>query len=131
MLNQVVIRGEVVVEPKYLTSKKGLPILNFRINAGDRKKKAKENYFTITCFGKLAQSASKLVGNGSDIVVIGRLKNYCWNDKTGTKRETYQIDAFALDYISLKKPLREIQREQNEPFELDEFEDTGEDEAPF
>jgi single-strand DNA-binding protein len=86
-----------------------LCICNFSI-AVNNLKGSKGNYteevsfFDCTMFGKLAGNAGKYVTKGKQIAIEGRLKQECWEDSDGLKRNKIKIIVHTIQLLGGNGP---------------------------
>ena len=100
MLSQVILEGVVSGEPHL---KETSDVLNFTIGvtryyknkAGE--KVTETSQFSVVAFGSMCKRPLK---DGSDVRIVGRLKQNKWTDKDGMKHSEVQIVA---EHIEIKK----------------------------
>ena len=102
MLNTLILEGVVSGEP-HLKETKETSVLNFTIEyARYYKNKAGENIaetsqFDVVAFNSMCKRPLK---NGSEVRIVGRLKQNKWTDKDGVSHSEVQIMA---EHIEIKK----------------------------
>jgi single-strand DNA-binding protein len=84
-LNSVLIEGNLVRDPKFTTTPKGIPVCTFSIASNrfyrsDDGLEKEVSYFDIETWGKLAETCQKLGHKGRSVRVVGRLKQDRWTD---------------------------------------------------
>lgn len=99
----IALTGLVVTDLRHLTTSEGLPITSFRLASTSRKLDratqtwvdGETNFYTVTCFRRLATNVAASVEKGHRVVVIGRLRIKEWQagERTGLNIE---IDADAV-----------------------------------
>lgn len=96
--------------------------IRLAVDGYDRKAKAKKaDFFTITLFGRDADSAVQYLNTGSYISVTGELRDNQYTDKTGTKR--YETQLIGSDTVFGPKttaggPTTPTQTDPTDPFGL-------------
>ena len=101
-LNSLILEGVVSGEP-LLNETSTTSVLNFTIEyARYYKNKAGENVietsqFSVVAFGSMCKRPLK---NGSEVRIVGRLKQNKWTDKDGVTHSEVQIMA---EHIKIKK----------------------------
>lgn len=97
------LTGVIATSPRKLKTAEGLAITSFRFASYSRRFDAKQqrwidadtNWFTVTCFRRLAENAGQSLEKGDHIFVSGRLRIRDWEagERSGTNVE---IDADSL-----------------------------------
>jgi single-strand DNA-binding protein len=96
-MEKITITGLVATTPRHLVTQEGLPITSFRLASAtrrfDRTKNewvdSETNWYTITCFRKLAQNVASSVSKGDRVTLSGDLRIRDWDngERTGTSVE--------------------------------------------
>lgn len=91
---------------RYTDSQKA--VVNFDIAVDDSyqsdgKTVANTNFFRITAWGKIAESAGKYLGKGSKVFVEGTIKNSSY-EKDGNKHYKTEFTALNIEYLVTKSP---------------------------
>lgn len=60
----------------------------------------KSNYIDVTVFGRQAASAGRYLAKGRQVAVQGRLEWRSWETKEGGKRQTVEVVAEHVQYLS-------------------------------
>src|SRR5580700_5350449 len=107
-LNRVFLVGNLGKDPEVRQTPSGTTVGNLRLGVTERLKKGDEykdqtEWFTIVCFGKTAENASKYLQKGRQIFVEGRLQTRTWEDKTGQTRYTTEVIANQLLFLGSAK----------------------------
>lgn len=103
MINSLILEGVVSGEP-HLKETSTITVLNFTVEyTRYYKNKARENVietsqFSVVAFGSMCKRPLK---NGSEVRIVGRLKQNKWTDKDGVLHSEVQIMA---EHIEIKKP---------------------------
>ena len=103
MLNSLILEGVVSGEP-HLKETKETSVLNFTVEytryyknkAG--KKVTETSQLSVVAFNSMCKRPLK---NGSEVRIVGRLKQNKWTDKDGVSYSEVQIMA---EHIEIKKP---------------------------
>lgn len=105
-VNTVTIVGRLVAKPELKYSASGNAIGSFRIannifipGRDGKENKTKVNFFSVTCFGKRAESCEKHLDKGSMVIITGRLDFQEWATKDNQKRSTVKIVANQVQFI--------------------------------
>lgn len=106
-MNIAIVQGRAVQQPEIEQSEKGQIYSRFRV-AVERPYKGKDvprksDFFTVVCFGKLAQFAANHIAKGALMTVLGRLEQSEFIDRDGKRSERTSIIA---DKITLHEWLR-------------------------
>ncbi|MCK4796696.1 MAG: single-stranded DNA-binding protein [Spirochaetes bacterium] len=105
-LNHVSIIGRLVKDPeiKYTTS--GMPVTKFSIANNvsfmqNEERKDYANYFDINVWGNQAVNCEKYLKKGSQVAILGNLRQNRWNDKTtGQTRSKVEITANSVQFLT-------------------------------
>lgn len=104
-LNRVSLIGNLGKDPELRHTQSGATIGNLRLGVTERRKEGDEykdhtEWFTVVCFGKTAENATKYLQKGRQVYVEGRLQTRTWDDKTtGQKRYSTEVLASQLLFI--------------------------------
>ena len=97
MLNQVVLTGNLGVDPEVFYSSEGNAVASF--NLAFRASKKKTGWIKVVCFGRLAEVSEKHLHKGALIGVIGTLDQQKWETEEGATRTSFQVIANSLEFI--------------------------------
>lgn len=105
MFDTLTVRGFAATKPDLRTLPDGTPVSSFRLASTPRRFDAESgswvdvgptNWYTVTCFRKLAANAASSLKVGDAVLVQGRLRLRPWTTKDGIERLTVEIDASSL-----------------------------------
>jgi single-strand DNA-binding protein len=91
--------GNAAGDPTLRYSPAGMPIASFGLAVNHRFQKNGEweervSFFDVSCFGSLAENVSESVSRGQRVMVVGRMEQDNWEDKTtGEKRSKIKVVA--------------------------------------
>lgn len=122
-LNCVQIIGNLVRDPEIKTSAKGTPFGRVTIGVTRKytvgeEKKEEASFFDVDVNGSIAESLGKYKKKGDPILVVGRLQQQQWEDKTtGAKRSAVLIRADSVQFLARpeKDPASAPQRSASAP----------------
>ena len=97
MLNSCILTGNLGADPEILYSSEGDPIATF--NLAFRSSKKKSGWIKVTCFGRLAEVASRYLHKGARIAVVGTLDQNNWKSDKGNQRSSLQLIANSIEFI--------------------------------
>ena len=124
-MNTVALIGRVGQDPQVRNTGGGKTVANFSLAVdegfGDRKV---THWIPVVAWEKTAELISQYVSKGSQLAVEGRLQVRSWEDRDGNKRQTTEVVANRVDFLSKSETKRQS-RSQNEPVEV------GEEDIPF
>ena len=110
--------GNVGRDPDMRYTQAGKPVVNFSVacnrvgppptDGGERREETE--WFTVVCFGRLAEVASNLVSKGSKVFVEGRIQTRSYEARDGQTRFVVEVVANELQMLSPRQP-----REMGEP----------------
>lgn len=104
-INRVILTGNLTKDPELKTLDSGFAICSLRIANNTRKKEGdnwvdKPNYFDVTIFGRSGENAAKYLAKGRSVAIDGRLEWREWEDKEGNKRQSTEIIADNVQFLS-------------------------------
>ncbi len=90
------------VDLKYLPSGKAVTKFTIAINSGFGDKQ-KVDYINIVCFDKLAEICANYLDKGKKCAIQGRISTSSYETKNGEKRNTTEIVAERVEFLSTEK----------------------------
>lgn len=105
MFDTLTVRGFAATKPDLRNLPDGTPVASFRLASTPRRFDTESNswvdvgptnWYTVTCFRRLAANAASSLKVGDAVLVMGRLRLRPWTTKEGQERLTVEIDATAL-----------------------------------
>jgi single-strand DNA-binding protein len=102
-LNSVLIEGNMVCDPKFMETPKGMPLCTFSIASsrfyeGDNGLKKEVSFFDIKVWSKLAETCNNLGHKGRSVKVVGRLKQERWTGYDGKPHASVCIVAEHVEF---------------------------------
>ena len=97
MLNSCILTGNLGADPETYYSSEGDPVGTF--NLAFRSSKNKSGWIKVTCFGRLAEVASRYLHKGARIAIVGTLDQNQWKSEKGNKRSLIQLIANSIEFI--------------------------------
>lgn len=99
-LNKVMIIGNLGKDPEMRYTPNGSPVTNFSVAVSRRSKtpegenREETEWFRVTCWEKLAETANTYLTKGKQVYVEGRLRTHSWDDaQSGQKRYSTEVVA--------------------------------------
>lgn len=96
--NTFTLAGRLAADPEVSSGQTTRVRIRLAVDGYDHSAKAKKtDFFSITLFGRRAESIGQYAQKGSFLVVSGELRENQWTDKQGQKRYDVQLvgdDAF-------------------------------------
>ena len=86
------------------------------------------DFFNFTAFGKQAETMSKFLKKGSEVVIQGRLQTRSWEDNEGKKRYATDVIVDSFEFCGKKE---ENSTSNNIPTEVNVVENNDSDDLPF
>lgn len=104
-INRVVMTANLTRDPELKSTGSGTSVCQLRVASNSRAKENdqwvdKPNYFDVVCFGAQADNCQKFLAKGRPIAVDGRLDWREWNASDGSKRQSIQIIADSIQFLS-------------------------------
>lgn len=120
-LNKVLIIGNVGGEPQMRFTPSGKQVTSFNVATNNRYKDAngesreETEWFSVVCWGKLAELCNQYLKKGSLVFVEGRNKTRSW-DKDGEKH--YKTELIGNKVVFLDKQTAEVDKSTPEAEEI-------------
>jgi single-strand DNA-binding protein len=106
-INRVIITGNLTRDPELRSTGSGTSICGLRVACNTRRKDNqsgewvdKPNYFDVTIFGRQGENAAQYLAKGRPVAIDGRLEWREWQDKEGNKRQSIDIIADNVQFLS-------------------------------
>jgi single-strand DNA-binding protein len=105
-INRVVLTGNLTRDPELRSLQSGSSVCSLRIASNTRRKDAsgewgdKPNYFNVTVWGAQGENCNRFLTKGRSVAVDGRLEWREWQDKDGNRRESIEIVADSVQFLS-------------------------------
>ncbi|UCF04085.1 MAG: single-stranded DNA-binding protein [bacterium] len=98
-VNKVILIGNLGSDPELRHTPNGTPVANFRIatnevftnREGERDQRTE--WHRIVAFGRLAEICGQYLKKGKQVYIEGRLRTREWEDQSGNRRFTTEINA--------------------------------------
>ena len=104
-INKSILVGNLGRDPDIRYAQSGMAICKMRLAVTERVKdgvdgwKDATEWFTVTAFGKLAETAAQYLNKGRQVYVEGRLKTDKYKDKEGIERTSIEVIANTLQFL--------------------------------
>ncbi len=105
-LSKAIVIGNLGRDPEMRYMPSGSPVTSFSVAASRRWKSQdgteheETEWFKVSCFGRLAETANEYLQKGKQVYIEGRLHLGSWDDRqSGEKR--YQMEIAATDFQML------------------------------
>jgi single-strand DNA-binding protein len=104
-INRVVLTGNLTRDPELRSTGGGLTVCKLRVAVNTRRKNSdgtwdeKPNYFSVTVFGRQADSCGQYLRKGRPIAIDGRLEWSEYTNNEGQKRESIDIIADTVQFL--------------------------------
>lgn len=130
MLNHIVIMGRLTKDPELRYTQSQTPVASFTLAVDrDYGQDKQTDFFDCIAWRKTGEFVSKYFTKGSMAVVSGTMQSRDWEDKNGTKRRSWEVNAQSVYFGSSKKEKREDDLPDYAPRFADI--DTDDGELPF
>lgn len=101
MTDTMTVRGFAGTDPEFKAANTGNNVATFRLGSTPRWRNpqtgdwvsGETNWFTVACFGRLAENVTESVHKGEPVVVTGRPRMRPWTDSEGRQRWDFEINA--------------------------------------
>jgi single-strand DNA-binding protein len=129
LLNQVNISGRLARDPE-TRSVGNSTVTNFTLGVSEKYKdrqtgeqKEKTAWVRVVAWGKTGEIAAE-ASKGDEVVITGKLETRTWEDKDKNKRESTEVNAFAVFVIGKRNAQKASAKPKGDPNPFD-------DEIPF
>ena len=107
-INRVIITGNLTSDPELRAiGGNGNSVCKLRVAVNTRRKDGqsgewvdKPNYFDVTVWGAQGENCAKYLSKGRGVAVDGRLEWREWQDQQGNKRQSVDIIADTVQFLS-------------------------------
>lgn len=105
--NKVVLLGNLTSDPELRTTTSGQNVASFSIavnrvyNNSQGERQEETSFINCTAWGRTAETISKYVSKGRQILVSGRLQQRTWQDKdTGKNRSAIDVVVEEFSFVN-------------------------------
>jgi len=104
-VNKVILLGRLGKDPDLRYTSQQIPVCNFTMATGERRKDASGNWVdhtewhNIVAFGKQAELIKQYLKKGREVYVEGRIQTRKWQDKEGKDRYTTEIILSSFQFV--------------------------------
>jgi single-strand DNA-binding protein len=148
-VNRVVITGNLTRDPELRSTPGGTSVCKLRVAVNSRRKDGqtgewvdKPNYFDVTVWGAQGENCANYLSKGRPVAVDGRLDWREWEAQDGSKRQSIEIIADAVQFLGSRDGSggggnggNGFQGQSDVPADTSDFEEasvgTKEDDIPF
>jgi single-strand DNA-binding protein len=109
-INRVVLTGNLTRDPELRSLQSGMSVCSMRIACNTRRKnnatgewEDKPNYFDVTVWGAQGENCARFLAKGRPVALDGRLEWREWQDKEGNNRQSVEIIADAVQFLSSRE----------------------------
>jgi single-strand DNA-binding protein len=106
-INRVIITGNLTADPDLRSLPSGTSVCKLRVAVNTRRKDGQSgewrdfpNYFDVTVWGAQGENCSRYLSKGRGVAIDGRLEWREWQDKEGNKRQSIDIIADTVQFLS-------------------------------
>src|SRR4051794_27987929 len=105
-INRVVLTGNLTRDPELRSTASGMSVCSLRIASNTRRKNQstgewedKPNFFDVTVWGAQGENCARFLSKGRPVALDGRLEWREWGAQDGTKRQSVEIVADAVQFL--------------------------------
>jgi single-strand DNA-binding protein len=105
-INRVIITGNLTADPELRQLPSGTSLCRLRLATNTRRKgesgdwEDKANFFDVVVWGALGENTARYLSKGSPLAIDGRLEWREWKDREGSIRQTVEIIAENVQFLS-------------------------------
>ena len=110
--------GRLTKDPELRYTANNFPMCSFTL-AIDRqgKEEKKTNFIPVKVLGKTAENVAKFLSKGKLAGVEGEIQTDSYEAKDGSKRYTWEVLAYRVEFLEKKEAMPQAQRFETEQFE--------------
>lgn len=133
--NKIIIVGNLGRDPELRYTPQGTAVCNFSMATNEKRRdKSGElqditTWFKITLWNRQAENAAKYLTKGSPVYIEGRLKLDEWTDRDGNTRQTLDVTATDMQFISAGARTEEMSASAGVSSSANEFPQSGDNEG--
>ncbi|QPC82323.1 single-stranded DNA-binding protein [Phototrophicus methaneseepsis] len=97
---QTIVVGNVGRDPELRYTQSGAAVTGFSVAVTTRwtdrqtnERREKTNWYSVSCWGRLAEVANQYVRKGTQIMVVGTVTARAWSDQGGESRASLDLRA--------------------------------------
>jgi single-strand DNA-binding protein len=104
-LNKVLLMGNLTKDPELRYTPQGTAVVNLRLAVNRRYRNKNQELKEETCFvtavvwNKQAETCNQYLQKGRPVFVEGRLQSRSWEDASGQKRSTIEVQAERVQFL--------------------------------
>lgn len=104
--SRVILVGNLGRDPEMRYSQSGIPITNFSLAVGRRRRQPdgsytdETNWFRITLYRQQAENAAEWLKKGNRVLVEGQLRIHTYTGQDGVERTSVDVDADGFQNLS-------------------------------
>jgi single-strand DNA-binding protein len=105
-INRVILTGNLTRDPELRSLPSGMSVCSLRVACNTRRKNQstgdwedKPNYFDVTVWGAQGENCARFLTKGRPVAVDGRLEWREWQAQDGSKRQSVEIVADAVQFL--------------------------------
>lgn len=108
-VNKVILVGRLGKDPELRYTPQQIPVCNFSLATGERRKDANGNWVehtewhNIVVFNKTAENCANFLKKGREVYLEGKIQTKKWQDKEGRDRYTTEIIANTVQFLGGKE----------------------------
>ena len=113
-MNTVNLIGRLTKDPELRYTANNFPMCSFTL-AIDRqgKEEKKTNFIPVKVLGKTAENVAKFLSKGKLAGVEGEIQTDSYEAKDGTKRYTWEVLAYRVEFLEKKEQGMAMQQKEN------------------
>lgn len=120
-MNKIILIGNLTKDPELKETNNNISVCTFTIAVSRKFKNAqgeKEvDFLNIVVWRNLAENCNKYLQKGSKCSVIGTIQNRSYEAQDGTKRYITEIVAEEVEFLTIKKDIKEEKGSDLEPID--------------
>ena len=135
-MNQLTIIGNLTRDPELRTTQTGVSVCTFTVAVnrrrfGQNQGQPEADFFRVTAWRELGENCAKYLLKGRKVCVEGSVQVRSYDAKDGTKRQTVEISADEVEFLSSPTTRKAETVTLNTTPNVDAFDDISSDDLPW
>ena len=100
-MNLIIVKGRLTADPELKNTQSGVAVCNVSLAVPRPHTKDETDFFNVTFWRQTAESVSKYVKKGQEILVSGSMQSETY-EKEGVKRTVWKLNADSFEFCGNK-----------------------------
>lgn len=101
-MNKLMIIGNLTRDPEQRVTQAGKTVTSFTLAVNRRGQDNAADFFRVTCWDKLAETAAQYLSRGRKVCVMGPVSASTYQAQDGTTRVSLEVTAHEVEFLSAR-----------------------------